>query len=124
MKKIFLLMAALILITGFVGCSSERPDKTEPVFETENISRIYFKAGPGDMVEVPGEDLADVVEWLGTFRIGEKTKEPLDPGADSVTVKIEYSDGTVVENGLSTMTVDGTRYNMTYENAPENFLNW
>ena len=69
----------------------ELKDNSTPAFETENISKIAFKFGPLEEVEVPSEDLEEITEWLETFKIGDRVKrrEELPPGTNSVSVRIE-----------------------------------
>lgn len=66
-------------------------NQQSPAFETENISKIAFKFGPLEEVEVPSEDLEEITEWLETFKIGDRVKrrEELPPGTNSVSVRIE-----------------------------------
>ena len=99
----------------------ELKDNSKPAFETENISKIAFKFGPLEEVEVPSEDMEEITEWLETFKIGDRVKrrEKLPPGTNSVSVRIEYLDGTIVENGLSTIKLDKKEYHLTYADAPE-----
>ena len=99
----------------------ELKDNSTPAFETENISKIAFKFGPFEEVEVPSEDLEEITEWLGTFKIGDRIKrrEKQSPGTNSVSVRIEYLDGTIVENGLSTIKLDKKEYHLIYSDAPE-----
>ena len=99
----------------------ELKDNSTPAFETENISKIAFQFGPLEEVEVPSEDLEEMTEWLETFKIGDRVKrrEELPPGTNSVSVRIEYSDGTIVENGLSTIKLDKKEYHLIYSDAPQ-----
>lgn len=99
----------------------ELKDNSTPAFETENISKIAFKIGPLEEAEVPSEDMEEITEWLETFKIGDRVKrrEKLSPGTNSVSVRIEYSDGTIVENGLSTIKLDKKEYHLIYSDAPQ-----
>ena len=121
MKKLIALVLALVCVLGLVGCSTNKVDKEKPVFETENIARITFYTLPsgGKGFEVPSEYMAEITTWLGSFTIDEKANKTLAPGSNSVSVEIEYADGTVVKNGLSTTKVDGVTYYMKHDNAPE-----
>lgn len=121
MKKLFVLLLAMISVFLFAGCNGNTIDKTKPVFDTVNISSISFREDPNVWVTVEAEELTAYVEWLGTFRIGEKTKQPLKPGSNSVTVRIEYLNGTTVEKGLSTITIDGTIYQLEYGTPPASY---
>ena len=126
MKKLPILFLGIILLCGFAGCASGSVDKTKPVFETENISKITFYAEPNhpDGIEVPDEYAAEIADWLGTFVIGEKVKgNALRPGSNSISVQIEYSDGTIVKNGLSTFRIGKETYYMKFGQAPEYYLN-
>ena len=89
----------------------------KPVFETENIARVtFYDSSPNSAeTEVPNEYLTEITEWLGTFVAGKKANEVLPPGADSLFVRIEYSDGTIIENSMSTTIVDGTTYIINYD---------
>ena len=124
MKKYLTFVFALVCVLALAGCSSDNIDKTKPVFETENISGISFFTSPAsEGIEVSGEHLAEITAWLGTFTIDKKVdSDVLPPGSNSISVRIEYADGTVVENGISTITIDETRYFMKSEKAPQCFL--
>lgn len=102
------------------GCGFET-NESSPIFETENISKIAFIFGPLEEVEVPSEDMEEITEWLETFKIGDRVKrrEKLPPGTNSVSVRIEYLDGTIVENGLSTIKLGKKEYHLMYADAPK-----
>jgi len=122
MKKYITFVLALICVLGMVGCSTNKVDKTKPVFETENITRITFYTLPsgGKGFDVPSEYVEEITTWLGSFTIDEKADDKvLAPGSNSVSVEIEYADGTVMSNGLSTTKVDGDTYYMKHEDAPQ-----
>ena len=99
----------------------ELKNDSKPAFETENISKIAFKFGPLKEVKVPSEDMEEITEWLETFKIGDRVKrrEELPPGTNSVSVRIEYLDGTIVENGLSTIKLGKKEYHLMYADAPK-----
>ena len=99
----------------------ELKNDSKPAFETENISKIAFKFGPLKEVKVPSEDMEEIAEWLEIFKIGDRVKcrEKLSPGTNSVSIRIEYLDGTIVENGLSTIKIDKKEYHLIYSDAPE-----
>ena len=121
MKKLIALVLALVCVFGLCGCSTNKVDKAKPVFETENIARITFYTLPsgGKGFEVPSEYMAEITTWLGSFTIDEKANKNLAPGSNSVSVEIEYVDGTIVKNGLSTTKVEGVNYYMKHDDAPE-----
>ena len=121
MKKLIAMVLALVCVVGLIGCSTNKVDKNAPVFKTENITHITFYTLPsgGKGFEVPNEYVAEITTWLGSFTIDEKADEVLAPGSDSISVEIEYADGTIVRNGLSTINVDGVNYYMKHEDAPE-----
>ena len=118
MKKEILI--SLICLLFICGCGFET-NESSPVFEAKNISKIAFKFGPLEEVEVPSEDLEEITEWLDTFKIGDRVKrrEKLPPGTNSVSVRIEYLDGAIIENGLSTIKIDKKEYHLIYSDAPE-----
>lgn len=122
MKKTVAAVLCFMLALSVAGCGSKSvPDKP---FETENIRKISFKPGPNDWVEVPAEELPFYIDWLASFRVGEKVRSELAPGSNSVRIRIEYSDGTFVETGMSTIKVGKNQYHLTCDNAPETYLNW
>ena len=122
MKKNWIVSLIMItfLLFSVAGCGYTLSELS-PAFETENISKIAFKFGPLEEVEVPSEDMEEITEWLETFKIGDRVKrrEKLPPGTNSVSVRIEYLDGTIVENGLSTIKIDKKEYHLIYSDAPE-----
>lgn len=114
-----MLILSICVIICIVGCGSNNiPEKP---FKTDNICRISFRASPNDWVEIPSEELPIYIDWLKSFRIGEKAGRALVPGSNSVRIRIEYSDGTLVENGLSTIKVGNDDYYLTYDNAPDSY---
>ena len=121
MKKIAAILLCFMLLSVIIGCGTN-VNREAPVFETENVSGISFKSSASDWIEVPSGDLPAIVAWLGTFRAGEKASPPYIPGTNGVTVRIEYSDGHVTENGLGTIRIDGSDYYMTNEDTPEEYL--
>jgi len=120
MKKQLVQMLTLLLALTFAGCAAA----PQRAFDTENISRITFYGAhdANDTVEVPDEHLAEIAQWLGTFTVGEQAGDVLAPGSDSLCVQIEYADGKIVKNGLSTITVDGTKYYMECADAPACYM--
>lgn len=102
----------------------ELRNNRKPAFKTDDISKIWFKFGPWEEVEVPSEDIEEITDWLETFKIGNRVKrrETQTAGTNSVSVKIEYSDGTIVENGISTMKIGKKEYHLVYEKAPACYL--
>ncbi len=102
---------------------------TEPIvpdlsaFQTENVTRVTFYGyyGNGTASDVPTENMAEILQWLDSFAIGEKADDILPPGTNTHLVEIVYADGTVVKNGLSTISIDGTVYYMTSAAQPDCF---
>ncbi|MBQ4333556.1 MAG: leucine-rich repeat protein [Clostridia bacterium] len=87
------------------------------VFNTENVRRITFYShyGAVKVRDVPAEDKAEVLNWLGTFTIKERVDDPLHlNGANTYYVEIEYSDGTIIKKGLSAVEVDGELYHVEH----------
>ena len=117
-RTVYIILCAALVALILAGCG-EKNDKDVPVFETEGIITVSFKSSVSDWLMVPSDDLPEIIEWLGTFRAGEKAQPPYIPGTNQVRVRIEYSDGTSFENGLSTIRIGDSDYYMTSENAPE-----
>jgi len=119
-KKLTALILVLVCMFGLAGCSPKNTEKGKPVFETENIESVtFYSIAPKEEIKVPEKHLAEIAEWLGTFKIAEKAGDILPPGADSKFVTIEYSDGTVVDSSLSTVRIDGTVYLIDHAKEPE-----
>ena len=122
MKKLITFILLFLLMFALLACTAQKIDKAKPVFETENITHITLCMASTDDkgFEVPQEHLAEITTWLGSFRIAEKADD-LPPGSNFYSVRIEYADGTVIENGLSTIKVGRVTYNMRYGTMPRCF---
>lgn len=96
----------------------DEPENT--VFHTEDVQRITFYGyyGGGNGTDVPGEYLEEIRTWLTTFVIGEEAPEFLPPGTNTVFVELEYSDGSIVKQGMDTTSVDGVTYYIVGDAAP------
>ena len=123
MKKYIPLMLTLVCMLALAGCSSNSVDTTEPIFETTGIAGITFFCVPNhtDGVEVPAGNLDEISAWIGTFTIDKEAGDILDPGTNTFSFQIEYKDGTIVESGLNTTTINEFSYCLKYENPPECF---
>ena len=95
--------------------------KTKPVFETDNISRITFYAycGAGIGSEVPTEHMAEIVDWLGSFRAGRMVFGMIPPGTNAVFVEIEYIDGKIIKEGLDTVEILWNVYYTKSQGTPD-----
>lgn len=95
--------------------------KSTCIFNTENIYRITFYTyyGTEKIADVPAEDLTEIKIWLGSFVLGEEAPELLPPGTDTIHVEIEYVDGTVIKQGMTTATVNGITYYINSNTAPD-----
>ena len=103
---------------------STEPAPTEPVdavYDTGNIVCITFYAyfGGGKGSDVPAENMAEIINWLNSFTIGERAPEILPPGTGTVQVEIEYTDGTIIKRSLDTITVNGVIYYLNSDPMPE-----
>lgn len=118
MKIIGTILAVLIL---FSGCGAEKIDFEKPVFETECIESITVFSVPDNTegVLVPEENMDEIIEWIGMFRIDKKAGNILEPGSNVVSLRIEYSDGTIAESGINTIMIGKTNYEMKFERTPE-----
>ena len=121
MKRLLTLLTAFVSVFLLAGCNGDAIDKTKPVFDTANVLSVSFREEPDVWVPVEAEELPDYIEWLGTFRIGDKTRQPIKPGSNSIHVRIDYADGTMAEKGLSTITIDGTIYQLEYGTPPASY---
>ena len=120
MKRIFAIL--LILCTLVLSGCSGRVNRSAPIFITENIIKITFHSTVNGTVyeaEVPDEYMSEITAWLGTVTVGKKIEDGiLPPGADSIYVRIEYEDGTVIDESLSTVTINGVDYLTQYDKEP------
>lgn len=93
------------------------------VFQTENIARITFYAygGNGKGSEVPEENMTEIINWLGSFTIDKEVVGEILPGTNTRQVEIEYTDGTVIKQGLDVVVIDGIRYDMKSDKKPDCF---
>ena len=100
-------------------------DTYPSVFVTEDITSITFYAyyGEGKGSKVPNKYMNEIVNWLDSFTIDrEATDEDVLPGTNTYYVKIEYSDGTIIKEGLNIILIDGTRYLLEKEPYPDCFM--
>ena len=102
---------------------TNKSEPTESVFNTKNVTRITFYAyyGGGKGSDVPADQINAIQKWLDTFTPGEEASVPLEPGTNTIHVEIEYQDGTVIKQGLDTVTLNGITYKTKYEKPPACF---
>lgn len=114
------------VITSVPEISEGNEMISEPVFRTDNITRIAFSInyGYGDECEVPEQYMTEIINWLGTFTVDEEISGdvPIPPGTGFYYVHIWYSDATEVQNNLSTINIDGITYYMSSAKTPECFM--
>ena len=93
------------------------------VFKTESIARITFYAygGNGKGSEVPDENMTEIINWLGSFTVDKEVVGEILPGTNTRQVEIEYTDGTVIKQGLDVIVIDGIRYDMKSDKKPDCF---
>ncbi len=121
MKRIITIYLIFLIIMSTVGCGNNNMGKA--VFNTENVKSVtFFSPAVREGALVPEEELSEIIEWLGTFTVGEKAGKQLDPGTNSISVCIEYADGTILEQGLSTTKIGYQAYYMNFADAPECYL--
>ena len=140
MKKFLSLLLSIIMLLCFTACNENATDKTSStknsetydtlfdtypsVFVTENITSITFYAyyGGGKGSKVPTEYMTEIINWLDSFTIDrEATNEDVLDGTNTYYVEVEYSDGTVIKEGLDIIRIDGTRYLLEKETYPDCF---
>ena len=133
MKKFLSLLLSIIMLLCFTACNENTSktydtlfDEYPSVFVTENITSITFYAyyGGGKGSKVPTEYMTEIINWLDSFTIDRvATDEDVLPGTNTYYVKIEYSDGTIIKEGLDIISIDGTRYLLKKEKYPNCFMN-
>jgi len=102
--------------------SEKSDEQTNPIFITQNASRITFYAyyGTGKGSDVPKEHFDEILSWLNSFTIEKKVSDDLlPPGTNTVYVEIEYSDGTAFKGGIDIATIDGVDYYIKGDSPPE-----
>ena len=136
MKKFLIFFLCGIMLLCFAACDKNTNSNIQPnestnqndtnnqtadIFNTKNIKRITFYAysGEGKGSDVPSEHLDEIITWLDSFTLDKEVPELLPPGTNTKHVEIEYLDGTIVERGLDTATVDGITYYIKGDTAPE-----
>jgi hypothetical protein len=133
MKKFLSLLLSIIMLLCFTACNENTSktydtlfDEYPSVFVTENITSITFYAyyGGGKGSKVPTEYMTEIINWLDSFTIDrEANDEDVLDGTNTHYVKIEYSDGTIIKEGLDIVIIDGTRYLLKKEPYPSCFEN-
>lgn len=125
MKRYFcFLICALLLLSG---CGTDYgtdkdPNMGKPVFDTEkDIIDVEFYTTVDDIgaIEISEEQLAETVEWLGTFVIARAAGDTWVPGGYYTEVTIYYTDGTTYESDLHNIVIDGAKYYTSSGEAPE-----
>ncbi len=136
MKKFLTVFLCGIMLLCFAACGKNTNSNIQPtestnqndthnqataIFNTKNIKRITFYAyyGNGKGSDVPAKHLDEIITWLDSFTIDKEVPELIPPGTNTITVEIEYFDGTIVKKGLDTTTVDGITYYIKGDNSPE-----
>ena len=133
-KKLLSVILCGLMLFSLVACNGEDTTKTydklfdtyPSVFFTENITSITFYAyyGEGKGSKVPAENMTEIINWLDTFAVDrEATDDDVLDGTNTYYVKIEYSDGTIIKEGLDIIIIDGTRYLLGKEPYPSCFEN-
>ncbi|MBE6718656.1 MAG: hypothetical protein E7574_05330 [Ruminococcaceae bacterium] len=93
------------------------------IFNTKNIKRITFYAyyGNGKGSDVPVEHLDEIITWLDSFEVDTNRKFPdlIPPGTNTILVEIEYSDGSIVKQGMDTTVINGITYYISGAPSPE-----
>ena len=64
--------------------------------------------------------MTEIINWLGTFAIDKKADD-FPPGTNTYYVEIEYLDGTIVQEGLDAIIVDGVSYYVKSAPNPDCF---
>ena len=128
-KRLFVLILSVALLFSVSACDKDKSHDTlfdtyPSVFVTENITRItfygYYGSGAGKIVS--SENMDEITSWLDSFTIDrEANDEDIVPGTNTYYVKIEYSDGTVIKEGLDLINIDGIRYLVKKDKRPDCF---
>lgn len=138
-KRCLIISMCIALLLSFAACNkddiqqnnseTQQKENTTPttntisVFKTENVTRITFYAyyGSGKGSVVPDEYLDEIINWLDSFEIDADRRVPevIPPGTNTIHVEIEYSDGTIVKQGMNTTEINGDAYYISGDASPE-----
>lgn len=131
-KKSFSLILCGLMLFCLTACRGNTAkeydtlfDTYPSVFVTENVTQITFYAyyGQGKGIKVPHENMTEIINWLDSFTIeSTATDEDITEGINTYYVKIKYSDGTCIKEGLDIVTIDGTRYLLKKDTYPDCFM--
>ena len=122
MKKILALALAALMVLGLGACAITDENTGSTVFEAENIARVtvFSYYGQGTGCDVPDENMEEVTAWLATFKIGSRMYTDTIPSdANTIFLEIEYTDGTVIKEGIEVRVIDGYGYYLEYDTPPE-----
>ena len=115
LTAIVLLLCALCMC----GCGEKKP-----VVDTQNVSRILCCGLPDavDGIELPQEDMAEIIAWLDGFEVGSRIDDRgLPPGSNSYWVILEYGNGRSVSVMPDSVEYDGETYHIEREPLPDCF---
>ncbi len=112
--------------TIYIPQETENHTESEKsVFNTEDIVSISLSTyyGEGEEHPVPSEHMEEITNWIGSFTIDRMIEkdEEIPPGSNFYWIKIKYSDGTVVESGLSIAKIGEDSYYINSAKVPECF---
>lgn len=122
MKRLTVLLLALLCCAGLAGCAG---GEERFVFDQEKtMTQIVFYTAPHpEGVTVPEEYLDEISDWLRTFTLGKRLKdgEGVPPGGYAFSVRVEYEDGETAESSMSVAGADGQRCLIESADAPESW---
>ncbi len=143
LKKIFIVIMCITVLLSIVACGNDHTHQNDndgtnqnesssisdtlkeskSVFRTENVTRITFCAyyGDGKGCDVPAEHFDEIISWLDSFKVDTDREFPElpPPGTNTIYVEIEYSDRSIIKQGMDTTTVDGITYYIKGDTSPE-----
>ena len=121
LKRILIFLVCGIILIGCTSCDYETGEETydtlfdayPSVFVTENVTSVtfygYFGSGWGR--KVPSKYMPEILDWLDTFEIvREVNEDDMLPGVNSLWIKIEYEDGTIIKQSLDMVEINGITY--------------
>jgi len=102
---------------------SKPTEEKQVVFQTEDVVRITFYGyyGGGKGSDVPAEYLSEIITWLDSFEVDTDREFPelIPPGTNTFHVEIEYTNGSIVKQGMDTTVVDGVTYYISGDTSPK-----
>lgn len=121
---IYTLIAVVILAMVAIGCTftgAVHQVAGTPVFsDREDVKSLTLQGQGEGTVNVAEEYLPEMIDWLHSFKLGEEVKtNEHEPGTNSFSVTLAYSDGSSESSGIDIALADGKEYCIERPGLPQ-----